>query len=74
MEAQSSRMAAFLENILIMILTIVVLLGVGYLVLVILGWGLKIKSGSREQEGLTQLWASSQPKKSKSDSQNEQDR
>lgn len=67
-------MAAFLENILIMILTIVVLLGGGYLVLVILGWGLKIKSGSREQEGLTQLWASSQAKKSKSDSQNEQNR
>ena len=63
-------MAAVFENILIMILSILVLLGCGYLVLVILGWGLKIKSGSREQEGLTRLWASSKPDKPKADSQN----
>jgi hypothetical protein len=67
-------MAAVLENILIMILTIAVLLGGGYLLLVILGWGLKIKSGRREQEGLTQLWASSQvvKPKPKPESQDEQ--
>lgn len=64
-------MAAFLENILIMILTIAVFLGGGYLVLAVLGWGLKIKSGRREEEGLTRIWASSQTKKSKSDSQSE---
>jgi hypothetical protein len=67
-------MAAVLENILIMILTIAVLLGGGYLVLAILGWGLKIKSGRREEEGLTRIWAASQAKKPKSDSQDEQDR
>jgi Na+/H+ antiporter NhaC len=48
-------MAGILENILIMILTVLVLLGGGYLVLVILGWGMKLKSGHREQEGLTDL-------------------
>jgi len=53
-------MSAFLENILIMILTILVLLGGGYLLLVILDWGLEIKSGRREQEGLTDLWIASQ--------------
>jgi hypothetical protein len=64
-------MAAVFENILIMILAIVVLLGGGYLVLVILGWGLKIKSGSREQEGLTQLWASSKTGNSNPESREE---
>ncbi len=48
-------MAGILENILIMILTVMVLLGGGYLVLVVLGWGMKLKSGHREQEGLTDL-------------------
>lgn len=48
-------MAGILENILIMILTVLVLLGAGYLVLVVLGWGMKLKSGHREQEGLTDL-------------------
>lgn len=67
-------MAAVLENILIMILTIVVLLGGGYLVLTVLGWGLKIKSGRREQEGLTRLWASSQAGKPNQDSQEERNR
>jgi hypothetical protein len=43
-------------NILIMILSVVVLIGGGYLMLVILGWGLKLRSGHREQEGLTDLW------------------
>ena len=55
-------MSAILENILIMILTIVVLLGGGYLILAILGWGLRVKSGRREQEGLTDLWIASQVK------------
>jgi hypothetical protein len=56
-------MPAIVENILIMILTIAVLLGGGYLLLVIVGWGLKIKSGGREQEGLTDLWIASQTAK-----------
>lgn len=55
-------MGSIFENILIMILTIVVLLGGGYLLLAILGWGLKVKSGRREQDGLTDLWVASQAK------------
>lgn len=54
------KMQVLFENILIMILTIVVLLAGAYLVLAVLGWGLKIKSGSREQEGLTDLWIANQ--------------
>ena len=51
-----------------MILTILVPLTVLYLVLVFIGWGLKIKSGNRENQGLTDLWLDNQaggmPKKS----------
>lgn len=65
-------MAAILETILIMILTIAVLLGGGYLFLVVLGWGLRIKSGRREQEGLTRLWAESQVGKTNPESQDKQ--
>ena len=65
-------MAAVFENILIMILTIIVLLGCGYVLLVVLGWGLKIKSGRREEDGLTQLWSSNQAGKPKPESQDEQ--
>jgi hypothetical protein len=60
-------MADLFENLLIMILTIVVLLGGGYLALVVLAWGLKIKSGSSEQEGLAKLWSASQPGNPKSE-------
>jgi hypothetical protein len=49
--------AGIFENILIMILTVVVLLGGGYLLLVVLGWAMKLKSGQREQEGLTDLFS-----------------
>ena len=66
-----------LENILIMILTIVFLLGGGYLFLVLLGWGLKFKSKNSEHDGLTDLWVESQIQvtsdpqiKKKADSQN----
>ncbi|MGD9010238.1 MAG: hypothetical protein PVG41_20105 [Desulfobacteraceae bacterium] len=50
-------MAGIFENILIMVLTVMVLLGGGYLILVALGWGMKLKSGHREQEGLTDLFS-----------------
>jgi hypothetical protein len=62
-------MPAILENVLIMILTIVVVVAGGYLMLVLLGWWLKIKTGGREEQGLTDLWIANQPKpqKSKSD-------
>ena len=53
-------MPAVIENILVMILTVVVLLGGGYLLLLILHWGLRVKSGRKEQEGLTDLWIAAQ--------------
>ena len=64
-------MGAFFENILIMILTIVVLLGGGYLLLAVLELGLKIKTGRREQEGLTDLWIASQTKKTEPETPDE---
>jgi len=62
-------MPEMLENILIMILTIVVLVVGGYLVLVFLGWWLKIKSGGREAQGLTDLWMANQRNKLKSETE-----
>ena len=56
-------MPVILENILIMILTIAILLGGGYLVLLLLHWGLRIKSGGREEQGLTDLWIAQQREK-----------
>jgi len=46
-----------------MVITIVALIGGGYLLLAILGWGLKLKTGRREQDGLTDLWIASQANK-----------
>lgn len=43
-----------------MILTVLVPLTLLYFVLVFIGWGLKIKSGNRENEGLKDLWIASQ--------------
>ncbi|MDA8141513.1 MAG: hypothetical protein M0036_22955 [Desulfobacteraceae bacterium] len=45
-----------LENLGIMVLTIVALIGGGWLVLWLLQLGLKLKSGTREEEGLVDLW------------------
>ena len=52
-----------------MVLTIVVLVAGGYLLLVMLGWWLRIKSGGREEQGLTDLWIANQAEtlKNKSD-------
>lgn len=61
-------MPEILENILIMILTIVVLVAAGYGVLVILGWWLKLKSGGREEQGLTDLWIANHPDRLKNES------
>lgn len=47
-----------IEGLSIMVLTIVVLLVSFYLVLLALHWGLKWKSGTREDEGLADLWQS----------------
>lgn len=65
-------MTAVFDIILTMILTIVVLLGGGYVLLTILEWGLRIKSGRREEDGLIQLWASNQAGKPEPKSQDEQ--
>ena len=51
-------MHPIIENVLIMIMTIVVLVGGAYLLLMLLDWWLKLKSGNREQDGLTSMWAS----------------
>lgn len=61
-------MPEFMENILIMVLTIVILVAGGYLLLLILGWLLKIKSGGRETQGLTDLWIANQAEALKKDS------
>ena len=52
-----------------MVLTVVVLVAGGYLMLVILGWLIKLKHGGREEQGLTDLWIADQADtlKSKSD-------
>ncbi len=49
-------MTDILENVLIMILSVVFLVGGGFLALVVIGWFLKLKSGRREQDGLTSLY------------------
>jgi hypothetical protein len=51
-------MADLFENLLVMVLSIIVLAGGFYLLLLLLDWWLKFKAGSREQEGLTNLWLS----------------
>lgn len=51
-------MGAIAENLLIMVLTVVILLGGCYLLLVVLDVWLKFKTGSREQDGLADLLAS----------------
>lgn len=61
-----------LENIGIMVLTIVLLLGGGWLLLLILHWGLKIKTGSREQDGLMDLWESAMARKPPADEEESQ--
>jgi hypothetical protein len=59
--------ADILENILIMVLTIVALLGGFYLLLLLLSVWLKIKTGSREKEGLSNLWVATMKETKKSD-------
>jgi hypothetical protein len=49
-------LASVAENLGVMILTIAVLVGGIYLLLMILDIGLKFKSRGREEEGLAGLW------------------
>jgi threonine/homoserine/homoserine lactone efflux protein len=49
---------SILENIMVMALTLVVLAGGFYLLLLVLNLWLRIKTGTREKEGLANLWAS----------------
>lgn len=53
-------LGSILENLAVMVLTIVVLAGGLYLLLMILHAWLRFKSGSRETEGLTSLWQETQ--------------
>ena len=55
-----SWLGNILENVLVMVLTIVVFSGGIYLLLLILHAWLRFKSGRRETEGLTNLWQESQ--------------
>lgn len=51
-------MGAIAENLLIMVLTVVILLGGCYLLLVLMDVWMKFKTGSREQNGLADLLVS----------------
>jgi hypothetical protein len=53
-------LGSIVENLAVMILTIVVLVGGLYLLLTILHAWLRFKSGSRETEGLSSLWQETQ--------------
>jgi hypothetical protein len=50
-----------LEDVGVIVLTIVILVGGLYLILLALQWGLRLKMGSREEEGLAELWNASLP-------------
>ena len=51
-----SEMPVLVENLLVMILTVVVLIAGVWVFLLILQMLLKFKTGHREDEGLTDLW------------------
>lgn len=53
-------LVTILENLLVMVLTIVFLVGGIYLLLLFLHAWLRFKSGSREAEGLANLWQENQ--------------
>lgn len=55
------------ENLAVMILTIVFLLAAFYVVLLLLHWGLKLKTGKGEAEGLADLWQEALPGASSSE-------
>ena len=45
-----------IENLIVMFMTIVVLIGAIYALLLVLHYWLKFKSAGREEQGLTALW------------------
>lgn len=49
---------SILENMMVMVLTVAGLAAGFYLLLLVLNLWLKIKTGTREKEGLANLWAS----------------
>ncbi len=61
------------ENSIVAVLTIAgILLGI-YAILVVLEWGMRIKSRGREQEGLTRLWAASQKRADRGQNENREE-
>lgn len=50
---------SFLENILIMVLSVVFMLVALYLFLMLVQWAINLRFGQREQEGLSTLWQDS---------------
>jgi hypothetical protein len=59
-----------LEDVAVIALTVVILVVALYLVLLALQWGLRLKLGSREEEGLAELWHASKPPPVKADKDN----
>jgi hypothetical protein len=49
-------LSSLIENLMIMVLTVVALVGSLYVLLLILNFWMKFKSGGREDEGLTAIW------------------
>ena len=45
-----------IENLIVMFMTIVVLIGAIYVLLLVLHYWLKFKSAGREEQGLTAVW------------------
>ncbi len=53
-------MMNIIKNFLIAVATLVVLLMVFYGILMVIEWGMRVRSRNREQEGLTRLWSAAQ--------------
>ncbi len=52
-----------LGDVAVIVLTIVILAIGLYGVLLVLQWGLRLKMGSREEDGLVELWQANLPKR-----------
>jgi len=60
-----------LENLSIMVLSVVALIACGWLLLLMLEVLIRLKAGTRERDGLTRLWETALTKKDKPSDQDE---
>lgn len=60
-----------IKNMALTLLTIAALVGFAWLMLLALHWGLKLKSGSREQDGLVDLWQEAMTKRPPNENKDE---